>query len=38
MSKSQIDCLLLARALHAPGTCGAVGCWQPEFLRSDFEL
>jgi hypothetical protein len=38
MSKSQIACLILARAIHAAGKCGAVGSWQAEFLPSDFEL
>ena len=38
MSKSQIACLILARAIHVAGKCGAVGRWQAEFLRSDFEL
>ena len=38
MSKSQIACLILARAIDAPGKCGAVGSWQADLLPSDFEL
>ena len=38
MSKWQTVWQLLTRAIHVAGKCGAVGSWQPEFLRSDVEL